>query len=69
MQRYDTCKEVVLFIVAVVVAVVAVVAAVVFLQDGKTALIFAIDKGHTAIVEVLVAAGANKDLQTNVSAL
>jgi len=36
-------------------------------QNGKTALIWAVDKGHTAIVEALIKAGANLDLQNSVS--
>ena len=36
-------------------------------QDGVTALIWAAGEGHTAIVEALIKAGANLDLQTKVS--
>ena len=35
-------------------------------QNGVTALILGAQEGHAAVVEVLLAAGANKDLQTNV---
>ena len=35
-------------------------------QNGTTALIKGADKGHVAVVEILLAAGANKDLQNNV---
>ena len=36
-------------------------------QDGRTALIAAAYNGHTATVEALIKAGANLDLQTEVS--
>ena len=35
-------------------------------QDGETALMKAADDGYTEIVDVLVKAGANKDLQDKV---
>ena len=35
-------------------------------QDGETALMRAVWKGYTEIVDVLVKAGANKDLQNEV---
>ena len=60
MQRYDTREEVVLFIVVV---------AFVFLKDGQTALINAVFYGNQATVEILLAAGANVDIQGKVSKL
>ena len=42
---------------------------VVFLQEGITALIWAAYRGHQAIVEMLLAAGANTDMQDEVSTL
>ena len=35
-------------------------------QYGSTALMYAAEKGHAPVVEMLLAAGANKDLQTKV---
>ena len=35
-------------------------------QDGYTALIFGAQNGHAPVVEMLLAAGADKDLQANV---
>ena len=46
-----------------------VLCVVVFLQDGHTALMIAADEGHESIVERLLAAGANIDLQDQVSTL
>ena len=37
------------------------------LQGGNTALILASDEGHTNVVQVLLAAGANTDAVNNVS--
>ena len=37
------------------------------LQNGYTALILASDKGHTNVVQVLLAAGANTDAIDSVS--
>ena len=37
-----------------------------FQQDGATPLMVAAVKGHAPVVEMLLAAGANKDLQTKV---
>ena len=39
------------------------------LKDGSTALMFAAERGDGSIAEILLAAGANKDLQDNVSTL
>ncbi len=36
-------------------------------QDGYTALIIAAQKGHLKVVELLIAANANVNIQTNVS--
>ena len=35
-------------------------------QTGETALIYGAGKGHTQVVKMLLAAGANKDMQTSV---
>ena len=49
----------------------SIVCVVVFLQEGLTALMWAVKARdfNVAVVEVLVAAGANKDLQDKVSTL
>ena len=42
---------------------------VLWLQNGWTALYLAAANGHTATLEVLVAAGAGKDIQTKVKGI
>ena len=57
MQRYDTRMDTKVKIVLYVV---------VFMQNGKTALMWAAQRDQ-AMVEVLLTAGANVDIQSKVS--